>query len=447
VLQEGEVPAITSALHNGTDGSLEHSRGALSFRIGDFFSGEGKEQMRLTEDGNLGIGTDKPQAKLDVAGTVRAREGFLFADGSKLNVNEKGSLLLTNADGAVAPNAAGTGTQNRVAKWTETGGSGTLGDSLISESGGNVVVGNAAQTGNIQIFGTAAQDVFAGMGPDLNNGPAFNYGYAGGTFGRSAGFFNVRPDASAVAPNPSLRFLTANVQRMIVTNTGNVGIGTSNPLRTLQIGPNSDAAFTFEPSNGTPNAGYIRFGDKTGWKLHFARNRESSGGALNSGTTGVLMTIQDDGNVGVGTQDPRLKLDVAGDATIDGRVGLGTASPQAKLDVRGSIRLGNNGEFSAASGEENLRIVRGIVASNGNIIVGSGFTASLTDTGKYTITFNTPFADPPAVTITTNFTPGFFTTFAETEGVTGSQANIRIFVRSNGDNANNPFQFIAIGPR
>src|SRR5215813_1658112 len=56
-----------------------------------------------------------------------------------------------------------------------------------------------------------------------------------------------------------------------------VGIGTTNPLRALQIGASPDAAFTFEPSDASPNAGYIRFGDQTGWKLHFGRSRERSG--------------------------------------------------------------------------------------------------------------------------------------------------------------------------
>src|SRR5204862_2607967 len=101
------------------------TRGALSFRMGDFFSGTDQEQMRLTEQGNLGIGIAKPKAKLDVAGTVRAREGFQFADGSNLNVNEKGALTLTNSNGTVSPNLSGTGTQNRLAKWTDS--SGTLG--------------------------------------------------------------------------------------------------------------------------------------------------------------------------------------------------------------------------------------------------------------------------------------------------------------------------------
>ena len=99
----------------------------------------------------------------------------------------------------------------------------------------------------------------------------------------------------------------------------NVGIGTTNPFRMLTIGPSQDAVFTFEPSDGSPNAGYIRFGDRTGWKLHFGRSRESSrlnGGTLNTGTTGVLMTIQDNGNVGIGTIAPDAKLHVFGPVRV-----------------------------------------------------------------------------------------------------------------------------------
>ena len=59
VLQESEAEAITAVTHDGTEGQLARTRGALSFRLGDFFSGKDTEQMRLTEEGNLGIGTDK----------------------------------------------------------------------------------------------------------------------------------------------------------------------------------------------------------------------------------------------------------------------------------------------------------------------------------------------------------------------------------------------------
>ena len=94
---------------------------------------------------------------------------------------------------------------------------------------------------------------------------------------------------------------------------GNVGVGTTTVFHMLQVGGGYDGNLGFDGSDGTPNAGYIRFGDNTGWKLHFTRPREQGGGApLNTGTTGALMTIQDNGNVGIGTMNPQAPLDVAG---------------------------------------------------------------------------------------------------------------------------------------
>ncbi len=102
-------------------------------------------------------------------------------------------------------------------------------------SSGNVGVGTVAPGAKLHLFGFQNTDVFASAGTDPASGPAFNFGYGGASFGRGAGFLNARPDASATAPNPSLRFLTANVERMIITNTGNVGIGTSSPSQKLHV--------------------------------------------------------------------------------------------------------------------------------------------------------------------------------------------------------------------
>ena len=107
-------------------------------------------------------------------------------------------------------------------------------NTLVLRSG-KVGIGTAVPGAQLHLYSTATTDAFAGAGPDPVSGPALNFGYGGGSFGRGAGFFNVRPDASATAPNPSLRFLTANVERMILTNTGSVGIGTSTPSSKFHV--------------------------------------------------------------------------------------------------------------------------------------------------------------------------------------------------------------------
>ena len=183
--------------------------------------------------------------------------------------------------------------------------------------------------------------------------------------------------------NHALSFGTNKVSRMTIDTAGNVGIKNTNPQRSLQIGGDV-AGIGLGPSDASPNAGYIRWGDNTGWKLHFGRSREGSGGALNTGTAGVLMTLQDNGNVGIGTTGPnhrfhvlapdavglfessgtqaylrlstneginnrveltnrpggRLSLWTAGggdvlNITKAGNVGIGTTGPNAKLEVVG----------------------------------------------------------------------------------------------------------------
>src|SRR5438105_4938451 len=73
--------ALTLIGHDGKNGQVVSTRGALTFRFGDFFSAKDKELMRLTPEGNLGVGISKPEFKLDVAGTIRA-SGIEFPNGT-----------------------------------------------------------------------------------------------------------------------------------------------------------------------------------------------------------------------------------------------------------------------------------------------------------------------------------------------------------------------------
>ena len=106
-------------------------------------------------------------------------------------------------------------------------------DSLVIGTNGNLGLKTPSPQGNLHIFGSSNQDIFNGLGPDLNSGPAFNFGYSGNSFGAGTGFFNVRGNVSGV--NPSLRFATVNQQRLIITNAGRVGIGTLAPAQLLDV--------------------------------------------------------------------------------------------------------------------------------------------------------------------------------------------------------------------
>ncbi|MBP1598786.1 MAG: hypothetical protein H6Q05_4163 [Acidobacteria bacterium] len=171
------------------------------------------------------------------------------AVGYRAKVTQNNSLVLGSINGvnsATADTNVGIGTTAPTGRLHVKGGvnellyvgtTGDIGIGTITPDKRVQVISTATKNATLHLGGAgdAAKDIFAGMGEDVDAGPAFNYGYAGYSFGRSAGFFNVRPDPSAVAPNPSLRFMTANQQRMIITNTGDVGIGTTDPKVTLQV--------------------------------------------------------------------------------------------------------------------------------------------------------------------------------------------------------------------
>jgi hypothetical protein len=93
----GSGPKITMLAHDEKNGAIINTSGDLSFRVGEFFRGKDSERMRLTAEGSLGIGTDKPQAPLDVNGLIRTSKGIMFPDGT----------ILTTAGGEAAAGQSG----------------------------------------------------------------------------------------------------------------------------------------------------------------------------------------------------------------------------------------------------------------------------------------------------------------------------------------------------
>ncbi|MDD2703083.1 MAG: hypothetical protein PHC33_03650, partial [Candidatus Omnitrophica bacterium] len=177
------------------------TKGRLSFSVNDDAIGEPIEHMSILSTGNVGIGTTAPAYTLDVVGNIKA-SGTIYG----------------GASGTQVP--VGTGTADYVPKWSA---SGTLGNSVVYDNGGNVGIGTTAPlqqlsvNGNIQTSGSIQLGSVSGAGIS-------SLGQIGGvdTYLRSAstGGIGFIPNQASIAPSN---------YAMYINSSGNVGIGTTGP--------------------------------------------------------------------------------------------------------------------------------------------------------------------------------------------------------------------------
>jgi hypothetical protein len=262
-LRDGLTRATTVLAHDGEKGRLVSGSGGLSFRAGDFFAGKDVERMRLTPEGNLGIGLSNPQARLDVAGMIRTSEGIMFPDGTVQTTaanasgrsgsdldNRKATGGLENAAPS-ALNISGAGTTNRVTKWLN-GPAGVVGDSAITEVGGRVGIGaSSSLISRLQVESnnttTTLYSISAMSGGTAVWGDATAAG-SGGTgvrgYGSSgtgvAGQSNSGPGVSGFSSSgigvrgQSISGEAGRFEGKVIVN-GNVGIGIASPVSKLAV--------------------------------------------------------------------------------------------------------------------------------------------------------------------------------------------------------------------
>ena len=345
---------VVAKIRGDGDG-VSNYYGALSFWTARLGSRALTEGMRLTSAGNVGIGTTNPVAKLHVSDVTNTTARLTVASDFQALGSIPGELYFTKRNGKGYADY-GSGIRGYVDSYADARNNGLqLFTSSHSEknearvtilTGGNVGIGTTSPGAKLEVAGVVR---FSGisaaneLGPDSvwGNNLYFSSGWKyrangeGVKYGEvTGGNFDVSTAPSGTAGNSAT--LT---NRLTVTNTGNVGIGTTNPTQKLDVlgivrANNND---TFGDPTGS-------LGDGARFSLNDVTNPYAIGvggidgtkhpmwfqtGDINGGGfewyigTNEKMRIDKDGNVGIGTTSPGSALSVVGlpSGTTDSVVG------------------------------------------------------------------------------------------------------------------------------
>ena len=316
-------------------------------------------RIHIKNNGDIGIGTTSPGAKLEVAGQVKITGGSPGA-GKVLTSDAAGLATWTTPTSGLG----GSGTANYVPKWTAGT---TLGDSAIYDNGTNVGINTSSPTGKL----TVVADYL------YNDGSGFRVQSSSGT-DRNLLFFSTSLSGNYAAIQSYKDGTGAGVRNLLLNAMGgNVGIGTTSPGPKLDVAGGNVRIWNQSagqyPSHATlevnadtrPTIWMESVGENTGGlgildtnNMVFATERNiqfrtnaSFGSGINSGDT--RLTILQNGYIGIGTITPTTALVItpttSGDTASNSAIFIFPMFQPNDINGMSAIRIGGTMK-PAASG-------------------------------------------------------------------------------------------------
>ncbi len=454
LLQEEGLP-IVQMLHDGTVGRIVTGRGGLSFSTGNLLADSDVELMRITPEGNVGIGVEEPVAKLDVAGLIRTSGGIQFPDGtilksasaigrfpiasySREEVGLGGQSSYAGTMSNTRTNAAGPRRSSITADGEKSLASGSgIGHHNASEGSFSTFYGlnagaNNVRDDNVNSFfgGSAGYSNTTGNG---NNFFGFKTGFANTTginnafFGLQTGYYNTTGSYNSFfGVQPGLSNTTGSWNSFFGMHAGqhnttgnyNSFFGMLSGLSNTVEHNNIFIGFYSDGIAGITNATAI------GTKAKVTQSNSLVLGGI-KGINGATASTK----VGIGTTAPTSLLTVAGDIEISGASGSFKIAGDRVLSVTESNNtfLGIGAGLANTTGSSNSYVGSNAGVSN---TTGSGNTFVGEITGYYNTTgsYNSFVGRNAGHSNTTGSSNAFF---GVNTGVSNTTGNSNSFVGAN----------------
>ncbi|NQU54684.1 MAG: hypothetical protein HQ522_19350 [Bacteroidetes bacterium] len=302
------------------------------------------ERFRITSEGNIGIGTSDPNERLHIAGNMKLEGTFGDQYG---DTGSAGQIL----------SSTGTGTEWIAGLNSDDLGWAIAGNDMYSKVSGNIGIGTMSPVSKLEIVANSDNPPFRlTRQEDSNLNAEFEVDSHGNLALHPSGgvLFLVDDDIHMWGADINIMTNVFSVNGDSYFNSGRLGIGTTNPLTRLQVDGNitlAPAGISFSESRfiGQSIASQSTFDANMGFGGMEVENIDVDGD--DDSEQQIHFWTHDQGV----TSERRMTID------INGNVGIGTITPGEKLHISGNMKL--DGTFADEYG--NVGLPGQILSSNG----------------------------------------------------------------------------------